>query len=71
MQTSLRSQDLSCPSCVSKIESTLNDTTGVEDATVHFNTGRIETEHDPNQISEEELAEIVGQTGYEAEVSAF
>lgn len=71
MQTTLRSQDLACPSCVSKIEETLNDATGVQDATVHFNTGRIEIQYDADQISEDDLTKIVKQAGYEAEVSAF
>lgn len=71
MKTTLRSDDLSCPTCVENIESSLNRTEGVSRAKVHFNTGRIEIEHDPDSISEEKLVEIVGQSGYEARVSQF
>lgn len=71
MKTTLRSEDLSCPSCVDNIESNLENTEGVTKATVHFNTGRIEVEHDPDTISEDELIEIVRQSGYEAKVSQF
>lgn len=71
MNTTLRSQELSCPSCVSKIETMLTGTEGVRDATVHFNTGRIEVEHDANAVTETDLVEVVQQAGYDAKVSAF
>lgn len=70
-KTILRSDDLSCPSCVSNIESKLNLTEGVSGARVHFSTGRIEVEHDPEITSEKKLIEIVRQSGYEASVSQF
>ena len=46
MKTILRSDDLSCPSCVPKIEKALGQINGVTDAKVHFATGRIEVEYD-------------------------
>ncbi len=71
MKTTLRSDELSCPTCVDNIESSLNQTEGVSKATVHFNTGRIEVEHDPETVSEDKLVKIVGQSGYEARISQF
>lgn len=71
MKTTLRSDELSCPTCVDNIESSLKQTEGISEATVHFNTGRIEVEHDPETVSEDELVEIVGQLGYEARISQF
>ncbi|WP_445664714.1 heavy-metal-associated domain-containing protein [Fodinibius sp. AD559] len=71
MKTTLRSDDLSCPTCVSNIESNLNQKKGVTKANVHFSTGRIEVEHDPDEISGDELIEAVRQSGYEAKVSQF
>jgi copper chaperone CopZ len=70
-KTILRSDELSCPSCVNNIESNLNQTEGVSSARVHFNTGRIEVEHDPDRASEEKLIEVVRQSGYEAQISPF
>lgn len=70
-KTILRSDELSCPSCISNIESNLNKMEGIEKATVHFSTGRIEVEHDAGQVSEEDLIEAVRQAGYESYVSAF
>ncbi|SMO88510.1 heavy-metal-associated domain-containing protein [Fodinibius sediminis] len=71
MKTTLRSDELSCPTCVDNIESSLNQTEGVSQAKVHFNTGRIEVEHDPETVSEDKLVKIVGQSGYEARISQF
>jgi copper chaperone len=71
MKTLLRSQDLSCPSCVAKIEKALQELEGVTSAKVHFNTGRIEVEHDPEKALPAELVQIVRATGYEAKVAAF
>lgn len=69
MKTLLRSQELSCPSCVRKIETALNHVEGVTEARVHFNTGRIDVEHDG--VDDEKLVEAVRNAGYNAQVSAF
>lgn len=69
--TILRSDELSCPSCVNNIESELNKLEGVEKATVHFTTGRIEVEHNSAQVSTEDLEEAIRRTGYKATVSPF
>ena len=71
MKTILRSDQLNCPSCVSNIESHLKQLKGVEEAKVHFTTGRIEVRHDPEATAEDELVEAVRKAGYESEVSAF
>lgn len=69
MKTLLRSNELSCPSCVAKIESSLKTLSGVDAAKVHFNTGKIEVIHDPEQVSQEQLIETVRHTGYDSKVA--
>lgn len=69
--TLLRSTELSCPSCISQIESVLNRMEGVEKATVHFASGRIEIDHDSERVSPEELADVVRKAGYETSVSPY
>ena len=71
MQTILRSKELSCPSCVAKIEKALLAVGGVEAAKVHFNTGRIEVQHDPERVGGADLEKAVRAVGYEARVSVF
>jgi len=71
MKTILRSQELTCPSCVAKIEKALKALDGVEEAKVHFNTGRIEVQHDPERADGKDLKQAIRAVGYEARVSAF
>ena len=71
MKTILRSEELTCPSCVLRIETALKTVQGVSAAKVHFATGRIEVEHDREVVAPEDLAKKVRSTGYEARVSAF
>lgn len=70
-KTTLRANDLNCPSCVAKIEKSLNSIDGVDKADVHFNTGRIAVEHDPSRASVDDLVRAVADAGYTAKPSAF
>jgi copper chaperone len=70
-KTLLRSQELTCPSCVAKIEKALKAVPGVNSAKVHFNTGRIEVEHELEQASEDRLVNAVRSAGYESRVASF
>lgn len=71
MKTVLRSQELSCPSCVAKIEKALTGVDGVVTAKVFFNTGRIEVEHDPDTANPDTLVEAVRRAGYASSVAPF
>lgn len=68
-KTTLRSDDFSCPSCVTKIETKLNGLPGVESAEVKFSSGRILVEHDPQQASVRDLVDAVAEVGYKAKPS--
>ena len=70
-KTIIRSQELTCPSCVAKIEKALKALPGVSEAKVYFNTGRIEVQHDPALAEPETLVSAVRGAGYEARVSPF
>lgn len=69
--TILRSSELSCPSCVAKIEKALTGIDGVQSAQVHFTTGRIEVHYDTSRASVDDLVKAVRSAGYEAKPSAF
>ena len=66
MKTILRSNELSCPSCVAKIEKRLSSVDGVQTATVHFSTGKIVVEHDPEIAPQDTLVDEVRSAGYES-----
>jgi copper chaperone CopZ len=70
-KTLLRSQELSCPSCVAKIEGALKALHGVSDAKVFFNSGKIEVQHDPQVVKPEDLVKAVKSVGYEAREAAY
>ncbi|MCL4273245.1 MAG: heavy-metal-associated domain-containing protein [Anaerolineales bacterium] len=70
-KTLLRSQELSCPSCVAKIEGALKALGGVSEAKVFFNTGKIEVQHDPQVVNAEDLVKAVRSVGYEAREAIF
>lgn len=70
-KTILRSDELNCPSCVSKIEKALLALSGVITAKVHFNSGRMDIEHDREQVSAAQLQEAVRKVGYGTRISAF
>ncbi|HUH54050.1 MAG TPA: heavy metal-associated domain-containing protein [Microbacteriaceae bacterium] len=69
--TLLRAEGFSCPSCVTKIEKQVGKLEGVENVTVHFASGRVEVDHDPNKTSVDELIAAVDKAGYKSKASAF
>jgi copper chaperone CopZ len=71
MKTILRSKELTCPSCIAKIEKALTKVEGVETAKVFFSTGRIEVEHKPDLVQVKDLEKAILAVGYEARVSSF
>ncbi|MBN9469397.1 MAG: heavy-metal-associated domain-containing protein [Bosea sp.] len=71
IRTLLRSDELSCPSCVPKIEKALLALPGVTKAEVKFSSGRIEVEHDPALSDAAALVNSIAKTGYAAKPSAF
>lgn len=71
MKTILRSKELTCPSCIAKIEKALTKVEGVESAKVFFSTGRIEVEHNSDLVQGRDLEKAIQAVGYEARVSAF
>lgn len=67
----LRAEGFSCPSCVSKIEKRVGRLKGVENVKVHFASSRVEVDHDPDVASVDDLIAAVGKAGYKARASAF
>ncbi|MDP4156183.1 MAG: heavy metal-associated domain-containing protein [Bacillota bacterium] len=57
-------EPLTCPSCIKKIESTLNKMTGVDSVKVLFNTSKVKTQFDESQIEAEQLIETIKRLGY-------
>lgn len=70
-RTTLRAEGFSCPSCVAKIEKQVGVVPGVEAVKVHFASGRIEIDHDPQTAAVTDLIASVAKAGYKSKASAF
>ncbi|MEG0552227.1 MAG: heavy-metal-associated domain-containing protein [Carnobacterium sp.] len=57
-------EPLTCPPCIKKIETTLSKTAGVESAKVMFNSSKVRTEFDENEIKADKIEETITKLGY-------
>lgn len=57
-------EPLTCPSCIKKIESTLNKTEGVESAKVLFNSSKVKTQFDETKIEADRIQKTIVNLGY-------
>ena len=57
--------EITCPSCVKKIETTLMKIAGVDEAEVLFNSGKVKAYFDENKISAEQLEKNIKRLGYQ------
>jgi copper chaperone CopZ len=57
-------ESLSCPSCIIKIERTLEKTGGVEEARVFFNSSKVKVEFYEADVTEEKLQATIEELGY-------
>ena len=56
--------DLTCPSCMTKIQGALDHQDGVQNVKVLFNASKIKAEFDDSQTSADDLADVVTNLGY-------
>lgn len=63
MKTNLRTEDLTCPSCIKKIESGISKREGVSKVDVKFNLNKVMVEHD-GSVTGEELKHVIEKLGY-------
>ncbi|HJE86793.1 MAG TPA: heavy-metal-associated domain-containing protein [Levilactobacillus hammesii] len=63
-KVTMKLDDLTCPSCMTKIEGALSHQDGVKDVKVLFNASKIKAEFDDSAVSAESLADVVNDLGY-------
>lgn len=56
---------ITCASCVRKIETVLNKTNGVTEATVNFATEKVTIEYNNDKLNLDEIKKIIKSIGYE------
>ena len=57
-------EPLTCPSCIKKIETTLNKIGGVNSVKVLFNSSKIKTQFDDSRIGINKITDTVEKLGY-------
>ena len=57
-------EELTCPSCITKIECVLMRQKGVEAANVLFSASKVKVKYRDGVVSEDELATIIENVGY-------
>ncbi|MGJ7923026.1 heavy-metal-associated domain-containing protein [Neobacillus sp. LXY-4] len=57
-------EPLTCPSCIKKIETALNKTTGVVSAKVLFNAGKVKAEFNESAVQVNQIGEMLEKLGY-------
>ncbi|MCH6267546.1 MULTISPECIES: heavy-metal-associated domain-containing protein [Neobacillus] len=58
-------EPLTCPSCIKKIETTLQKTPGVRMAKVIFNMSKVKAEFNESEVNANQLEEKFHKLGYE------
>jgi copper chaperone len=64
-KAALQLETLTCPSCIKKIETTLNKTAGVESVTVLFNSSKVKVQFNDAQIEPNQIEATIKNLGYE------
>lgn len=58
-------ESLTCPSCIKKIETTLNKTIGIGTVKVLFNSSKVRAEYNEDVIEASEIEATILKLGYE------
>lgn len=58
-------ESLTCPSCIKKIETTLNKTMGIETVKVLFNSSKVRAEYNESVIEASDIETTISKLGYE------
>lgn len=57
-------ETLTCPTCITKIEGALNKESGVEEAKVLFNSSKVKVKYNSEEVSSEQLEELIEKVGF-------
>jgi copper chaperone CopZ len=60
----LRVGGMTCPSCLTTIQTALSKQSGVNEVNVLFNAGKVKALYDENATTAQSLANIVSELGY-------
>jgi copper chaperone len=58
---------MSCGHCVKAIEGSVGELTGVESVKVHLETGKVDVEFNPSDVTLSKIKETIDDQGYDVE----
>ena len=61
----LELDQLTCPTCVTKIQNKLDQTKGIENAIVLFTSSKVKADYDETQLSQEDIVLAIESLGFE------
>ncbi|WP_010630906.1 heavy-metal-associated domain-containing protein [Sporolactobacillus vineae] len=64
MKIIMQLDELTCPSCMQKIDTALKKQKGVEDVRVLFNASKVKATIDPDQVTASELSAVIEKLGF-------
>lgn len=62
-------EELTCPSCIKKIEGVLSKESGVEEAQVLFNSSKVKVKYKEEEVTPGQLANTIEKLGYPIKTS--
>lgn len=57
-------EELTCPSCITKIESVLSKEEGVKEAKVLYNASKVKVTYEEDKISGKHITDLIEKLGY-------
>lgn len=64
-KTTMQLEQLTCPTCVKKIETALAKTAGIEESSVSFSTSKVKAEFDESKVSADNIKDIIEKLGFD------
>lgn len=64
-KTTMQLEQLTCPTCVKKIEAALAKTDGIENSSVSFTTSKVRAEFDDSKVNTENIKGIIEKLGFD------
>lgn len=61
----LQLEQLTCPSCVKKIETALTNLNGVDEVRVLFNSSKVKVNFNEDVVTDEEISKVVDNLGFD------
>lgn len=61
---SIQLEDLTCPSCINKIEAAIGNLAGINDVKVLFNSSKVKATYNEEIVNEDKIRNTIAKLGY-------